>query len=164
MCEKSQNVEPKLERLVHLARLTQVYAVGHAAQRSGERALATVVQHTNMQDPQITYRGMPHSPAMDERIRELAQKLEEFHPKITHCHVVVNEPDKHKRNGNQFEVRVDLHVPGREIVATHQKNEDAYVAIHAAFDVLYRQLEQDIRMKRGEVKRHREERGDESTP
>ena len=117
-----------------------------------------------MQEPQITYRGMPHSPAMDERIRELAQKLEEFHPKITHCHVVVNEPDKHKRHGNQFEVRVDLHVPGREIVATHQKNEDAYVAIHAAFDVLYRQLEEDIRMKRGEVKRHREERGDNSTP
>ena len=65
---------------------------------------------------------------------------------------------------DQFEVRVDLHVPGREIVATHQKNEDAYVAIHAAFDVLYRQLEEDIRMKRGEVKRHREERGDNSTP
>ena len=106
---------------------------------------------------------MLHSPAMDERIRELAQKLEEFHPRITHCHVVVNEPDKHKRHGNQFEVRVDLHVPGRDIVATHQKNEDAYVAIHAAFDVLYRQLDEDIRMKRGDLK-HRRERRDESTP
>lgn len=141
-----------------------MHALRHAAQQGRERALASGVQRTNMQNPQITYRGMPHSPAMDERIRELAQKLEEFHPNITHCHVVVNEPDKHKRNGNQFDVRVDLHVPRREIVATHQKNEDAYVAIHAAFAVLYRQLEQDIRMKRGEVKRHREERGDESTP
>ena len=53
---------------------------------------------------------MLHSPAMDERIRELAQKLEEFHPKITHCHVVVNEPDKHKRSGNQFEEIGRAHV------------------------------------------------------
>jgi ribosomal subunit interface protein len=117
-----------------------------------------------MQEPQITYRGMPHSPAMDARIRELASKLEEFHPKISHCHVVVNEPDKHKRNGNEFEVRVDLHVPGRDIVATHQRHEDAYAAIGAAFEVLYRQLEEDIQLKRREVKLHREERGDNSTP
>lgn len=101
---------------------------------------------------------------MDARIRELALKLEEFHPKITQCRVVVNEPDKKKRTGNQFEVRVDLHVPGREIVATHQKHEDAYAAITSAFDVLYRQLEEDIQIKRREVKLHRDERGDNSTP
>ena len=107
---------------------------------------------------------MPASPAMDARIRELASKLEEFHPKISHCHVVVNEPDKHKRNGNQFEARVELHVPGRAIVATRQKHEDAYAAIAQAFDVLYRQLEEDIQFKRREVKLHRDERGDNSTP
>jgi ribosomal subunit interface protein len=106
-----------------------------------------------MTDPQITYRGMPHSPAMDARIRELSAKLEEFHPKITSCHVVVDETDKHKRKGNLFDVRIDLHVPGREIFASHQ-DEDAYVAITQAFDVAYRQVENDIRMKRGEVKHH----------
>lgn len=117
-----------------------------------------------MQTPQITYRGMPHSPAMDSRILELTEKLEGINPKITHCHVVVNEIDRNKRNGNQFEVRIDLHVPGREIVATHQHHEDAYAAISAAFDVVFRQLEDDIRIRRGEVKRHVAERGDESAP
>jgi ribosomal subunit interface protein len=125
---------------------------------------APELSNTAMQEPQITYRGMPRSPAMDARIRELALKLEEFHPKITQCRVVVNEPDKKKRTGNQFEVRVDVHVPGREIVATHQRHEDAYAAITLAFDVLYRQLEEDIQMKRREVKLHRDERGDNSTP
>lgn len=107
-----------------------------------------------MTEPQITYRGMPHSPAMDARIGELSAKLDAFHPKITHCHVVIDEIDKHKRKGNLFEVRIDMHVPGREIVASEQ-HEDAYVAIGHAFDVAYRQLEEDIRIKRGEVKQHR---------
>lgn len=113
-----------------------------------------------MTQPQITYRGMPHSPAMDARIRELADKLDEFHPKITSCHVVVDEIDRHKSKGNLFEVRVDVHVPGREIVATHQQNMDAYAAISQAFDVVIRQLEDDIQRKRGDVKRHAEPRGD----
>ena len=114
-----------------------------------------------MQEPQITYRGMQHSPAMDQRIRELAAKLEDIQPKITRCHVVVDEIDKHKSKGNLFEVRVDIHVPGKEIVATHQHNQDAYVAINAAFDVVLRQLEEQIQIQRGEVKQHRrEERGD----
>jgi ribosomal subunit interface protein len=113
-----------------------------------------------MQEPQITYRGMQHSPAMDQRIRELAAKLEDIQPKITRCHVVVDETDRHKSKGNLFEVRVDIHVPGKEIVANHQRHEDAYVAIGAAFDVVLRQLEEQIQIQRGEVKQHRSERGD----
>ena len=106
---------------------------------------------------------MQHSPAMDARIHELASRLEDLQPKITRCHVVVDEIDRHKNKGNQFEVRVDIHVPGKEIVATHQHDQDAYVAIGAAFDVVQRQLEDHLRIQRGEVKSHREERG-EPTP
>ena len=105
---------------------------------------------------------MQHSPAMDARIRELAAKLEDLQPKITRCHVVVDEIDRHKNKGNLFEVRLDIHVPGREIVA-NQRNEDAYLAIHAAFDAALRQLEEQIDIQRGDVKLHREQRG-EPTP
>ena len=107
-----------------------------------------------MIEPQITYRGMQHSPAMDARIVERVQKLENHHPNITSCHVVVGEIDKHQSKGNHFEVRVDLHVPQHEIVSTKKEHEDAYVAITAAFDVVQRQLEEDIERKRGQVKRH----------
>ena len=117
-----------------------------------------------MAKPQITYRGLEHSPAMDARILELADKLDEFHPKITSCHVMVMEVDKHKTKGNQFEVHVDLHVPGREIVASKQSHEDAYTAITQAFDVVIRQLEEDLRKQRGEVKRHPPFRDNASTP
>ena len=117
-----------------------------------------------MEEPQITYRGMDHSPALDARIRELIAKLEEFHPKITRCRVVLNEVDHHKSKGNQFEARVDVHVPGEEIVATHQRHEDPYAAVTNAFDVMYRQLEENIARVRGEVKRHTDERGDNARP
>lgn len=117
-----------------------------------------------MQNPQITYRGMPPSPAMDARILELAVRLEELHPKITSCRVVVNEADKHRSKGNQFEVRVDVHVPGLEIVATNQRHEDAYAAITSAFEVVVRQLEEGLEIQRGEVKRHGDERGDNTQP
>ena len=114
-----------------------------------------------MIEPQITYRGMQHSPAMDSGIRDQFAKLEEFRPDITSCHVVVGQIDKHKTKGNHFEVRVDLHVPHKEIVSTLKEHEDPYVALSMAFDVVLRQLEEDTERKRGQVKRHGE---DDRTP
>jgi len=60
----------------------------------------------------------------------------------------VAESDQHKHKGNLFEVHIDLHIPGHEIVATHQASQDAYVAITDAFDVATRQLEDTMRRGR----------------
>ena len=118
-----------------------------------------------MQTPQITFRGMPHSPAMDAKILELAKKLEALDPKITSCQVVVGEGDRHKTKGNQFEVHIVLHVPGRgEIVATRRSHEDPYLAVNEAFDAVTRQLEEKLEIQRGEVKTHTDERGNDARP
>jgi ribosomal subunit interface protein len=114
--------------------------------------------------PQITYRGLQHSPAMDARIAELAAKLEELQPRMTRCHVIVTEADRHKQQGNLFEVHIDVHVPGHEIVATRKASEDPYLALNEAFDVATRQLEDTLDKMRGEVKTHRDERGDNAAP
>jgi ribosomal subunit interface protein len=111
-----------------------------------------------MQIPlQITVRDMPHSEALDARIRDKAAKLGEFHPNITSCRVAVEELDRHQQQGRQFQVSVDLRVPGREIVANRARHEDVYVALRDAFDAAARQLEEDARVKRGEVKSHSKE-------
>ncbi len=69
-----------------------------------------------MQVPlQITYHGIPRSEALDARIRDKAEKLEEFHPRITSCRVVVEERDRHHHQGRQFTVSIDARVPGREV-------------------------------------------------
>lgn len=108
-----------------------------------------------MQIPlQITLRSLAPSEALDRRIREKADKLGEFCDHITSCRVVVGEPHKHHRQGKQFNVRIDIGVPGREIVVTREHDEDVYVALRDAFDAAKRQLENYVRQQRGDVKTH----------
>ncbi len=95
---------------------------------------------------QITYRGMGPSEAMSEHIREQAEKLEQFFQPIVGCHVVVEQPHKHQRQGNLFHVRVDLHVPGKDIIVGHEHAErpehvDAYMAVNGAFEAARAQLQ-----------------------
>ena len=96
-----------------------------------------------MQTPlQITVRGMPHSDALDLRIREKAGKLEEFNPRITSCRVTIEETNKHQQQGREFQVGIDVRVPGKEIVVNRVHAEDAYVALRDAFDAAKRQIDE----------------------
>ena len=103
---------------------------------------------------QITVRDMSRSEALEQRIREKAEKLEQFHPRITSCRVLVEAAGRHHHQGCQFNVRLDIRVPGREIVATRDHDEDVYVALRDAFDAAGRQLEEVAREMRGDVKSH----------
>ena len=87
---------------------------------------------------QITIRDIPASDALEARIRKKAAKLEEFHPRITRCRVMVEEARKHHHRGRQFSVRLDVRVPGREIAVTREHDEDVYVALRDAYSQ-YRQ-------------------------
>jgi ribosomal subunit interface protein len=109
-----------------------------------------------MQIPlQITVHDMPRSDALDARIQEKAAGLERFHPRITSCRVTVSEFRKHHHQGRQFEVQVDVRVPGHaEIVSNRHHHEDVYVALRDAFASTARQLEEVVREKRGDVKAH----------
>lgn len=103
---------------------------------------------------QITVRDIPASEALDAHIREKAAKLEQFYPQLIGCRVVVELPHKHKHQGKQFAVRIDLTVPGSEIVINRDQSEDVYVALRDAFDAARRKLEDYARRQRGDVKNH----------
>ena len=108
---------------------------------------------------QITFRHMEHSPALEERIRQRAEELDQFFDRITSCRVVVECRHPRHQQGKLFEVRIDLTVPGAEIVVGRDRgvnhaHEDAHVAVRDAFDAARRQLEDHARDSRGEVKRH----------
>lgn len=112
-----------------------------------------------MQIPlQITVRDVPHSDAVEAKVREKAAKLEEFFTHITSCRVVVEMPHKHTHQGRQFNVRIDIGVPGKEIVVNHDHNEDVYIAMRDAFDAAKRQLEDYARRIRHDVKTHADEK------
>lgn len=127
---------------------------------------------------QITFRHMDPSAAVSARIEEEAAKLEAFFPRIISCRVVVEAPHRHHKWGEHFHVRIDLGVPGSELVVSHEgsvrpaagveegegaasrqteihpDHKDVYVAIRDAFGSARRQLQDYARRLRGEVKSH----------
>jgi ribosome-associated translation inhibitor RaiA len=108
---------------------------------------------------QITYRNMDPSPALEARIREKADKLEQIYDQIMGCRVVVEAPPKHKNKGGLFHCHIDITVPGGEIAVSREPDqrhahEDVYVVLRDAFDAARRQLEDYARRQRGDVKTH----------
>jgi ribosomal subunit interface protein len=106
---------------------------------------------------QITFRGMSSTESIESYVRSRADKLERFSDRITGCHVVIEIPHRHKLHGNHHRVRIDLVVPGEEIVvsrdpAERKVAEDLYASIDAAFDDAKRRLEEHVRVQRHDVK------------
>jgi len=110
-----------------------------------------------MQVPlQISLHGTGQSDFLYNAIRKRAEKLERFCDRITSCRVVLELDARHKRNGKPLRVRIDLKVPGEEIVITREHDEDVQVALRDAFDAARRRLEDYARKQRGDVKHHAE--------
>jgi len=115
---------------------------------------------TAMQTPlQIAFHGLECSEATRGLIEVKVARLERYFDRIIGCQVVVEVPHRHHRHGNQYLVRIDLKVPGGEIVVNHEPPQraeyrDLHVAIRDAFDTARRQLEEQVRRLRKEVKTH----------
>src|SRR5574341_1329109 len=126
---------------------------------------------------QIAWRDMEPSPAVEARIREEAAKLDEFHDQIMGCRVMIEIPHHHRRRGYRFHIRIDLTMPGGEIVVNHEPtlhgslqrledeertkaqeasapHKDIFVAIRDVFKAARRQLQDFVRRQSGAVKHH----------
>lgn len=109
--------------------------------------------------PTVSFDGV----AVDDAVRDAAlghvDKLESFCRDIIGCHVVLSQPHRHPRRGRLWSVRIDLVVPGVDIIVnrTHcrdQAHEDPLVALRDAFRAAERRLEEHVRERRGETKTH----------
>lgn len=103
---------------------------------------------------QLTVRHMPPSDAVETLVRDKVDKLEEFYPALISCRVVIEKEALHHQQGQRFNVRLDLRVPGHEFATTREHHEDFDIAIREAFDVARRWLEDVVRQQRGKVKVH----------
>jgi len=103
---------------------------------------------------QISFHGIDHSDALYNAIRERAEKLDHYYPHIMSCRVVLELSARHKRQGKQYTVHIDLKVPGGEVVVNKEHDEDLQIALRDAFDAARRRLEDVVREQRGDVKRH----------
>ncbi len=110
---------------------------------------------------QITFRHCDQSEAIVNAIHDRADKLDQFFNRIHTCHVVVEAPHNSHNKGNWYRVRVDVTVPGEELVVGQDrsrkgKHEDIYLAIRDAFDAAQRQLQEYAHRLRREIKHHTE--------
>jgi ribosomal subunit interface protein len=107
----------------------------------------------------ITFRGLSRSEAVETFIRRKAAKLDRFHDRIQSCQVAVEVPEDNAQKGGLYRIAIAVKVPGRTLLANRapgdaQAHEDAYVALRDAFDAIARQLEDEVRVRRGDVKHH----------
>ena len=114
----------------------------------------------SMQIPlQISFRNMDASDAVEADIRDKVGRLDRFYERITSCRVIVEAPHRHHRKGNLYDIRIDITVPGEEIVVQrsgpeNQAHEDVYVAVRDAFNAATRRLQDHVRKATGHVKTH----------
>jgi len=127
---------------------------------------------------QVTFRNMEASGAVQGWIEEEAARLESLYRPIMRCHVAIEVPHRHHKKGVQYHVRIDLTVPGGEIVVKHQPSargralhsgkravtkvlevgvphKNLRQAIDDAFKVAARRLQDYARRQTGRVKAHR---------
>lgn len=124
---------------------------------------------------QTTFRNRTLPPAAESWIREEAAKLEQFYSRIMACRVEVGSPHHHHRQGSPYHVRIDLTVPGGELVIKHEPSlrararqsgqtrvrkqleisaghKQLRLAIADAFKSACRRLQDYARRQRGDVK------------
>lgn len=98
---------------------------------------------------QITFHNLAHSDAAERVIRERAAKLEGMYERIIGCRVVVDAPHRSQQKGKTYEVRIDISVPGSEIVISREPKPDCNLAISDAFEAARRRLNDFARKRRG---------------
>jgi len=127
--------------------------------------------------PTITFRRIRGTRALEAGILQRLEWLERFCPSLMNAGVLVELAERHHREGNRFHVRLDLTMPEGEVVVSREvslrpeararaaervrkqdeparTHRDADFAIHEAFAAARRQLQDFVRRRRGQVKRH----------
>lgn len=112
-----------------------------------------------MSPTKIAYHGLEPSEALTALIHERIDQLGELTDRISSVRVVVDSPHQHQRHGRAYDVRVEIHVAGHDVVLGSSAGEpeaedDPYQAVRRAFDHVRRQLTASQTRDRGKQRAH----------
>lgn len=107
----------------------------------------------------ITFDGMEPSTPLRHEIERCAVKLERLTTPPLTCDVTVRQSEQRHLQGNRYAVHAHLTLPGTTIEAgktprADHTHEDPFVAVRDTFDAVRRQLDEHLRIRRGDVKTH----------
>lgn len=77
--------------------------------------------------------------------------MERLYDRITSCRIAVERESLHHNEGGPYRVRLDITVPGSELIADKEA-EDLNIAIRDAFQAAERQVDEFSQRRRGDVK------------
>ena len=107
-----------------------------------------------MLPPRIVARNASVTPEVERDIVDRVNRLTRFHERITSCCVTVEIPQRrHLSDADQYRVRLDIGVPGGEVVIAHQPCAELRTALDEAFSAARRRIEDVARRRR--AARHR---------
>lgn len=96
--------------------------------------------------PEITYRNLEKTEAINSLIKEKIAKLENFCDYINSCRVVVEKAHQHPDSGSPYKVSINITIPhGREIAVSHNPDKGKQyppleAVIRDAFEAARRQI------------------------
>jgi ribosomal subunit interface protein len=98
--------------------------------------------------PEITYRNVEKTEAIDSLVRSKIEKLERFCDRINSCRIAIEKVHEHPKKGSPYRVRLDITVPpSQEIAVVRNPGEGTQydpldAVIRSAFEVATRQLKE----------------------
>lgn len=106
---------------------------------------------------ELSFRNMEPSDFVAKAVEERVDRLEQFFGRITSCHVYVDAPHRRQRKGKRYAVRIEVRVPGTELVVNDKPgdinaHEDLHVAIRDAFDAMERRIKHWKRRTSAKIK------------
>lgn len=113
--------------------------------------------------PEITYRNLEKTAAIDNLIHEKIAKLEQFCDYLNSCHVVVEKDADHPSSGSPYRVSIDITVPhSREIAVVENPDRGKQyppleAVIRDAFEAARRQVVSLSNEQQGVRKTHPEQ-------
>lgn len=113
---------------------------------------------------EISFKGLDKSRAVESKVAERATRLEKHFDRMTHVRVVVSAPNKLAHKGKNFEVKLEIGIPGAspliisEVPEGNDARSDLMMAIRNAFDSAERRLDELAERLGGSAKKAERER------
>lgn len=94
-----------------------------------------------MLDYQLHVRHLEKTPSMEYHISKRVAKLEAFHSSILKCCVTLDIEHRKAHSGKRYTAHVSVSLPGKKTINVKKEDENIYIAIYSAFEVIERLLE-----------------------
>jgi ribosome-associated translation inhibitor RaiA len=102
---------------------------------------------------QIAVRNTEITDDVEALIRRSAARLDQQYDRVTACRILVEVPQRHRSGAPiLYNARLDITVPGGEIVIKRKPRDDLLTAVQDAFEAAGRRLQDFVRRRRGDIK------------